>query len=122
MTRLQLIEFCLSFPFSYEDYPFDDLTDDKAWAVMRHSVNKKSFAYVFERNGKLCVNLKCDPLEAELLRQAFADVSPGYHMNKTHWNTVMMGGDVPDDTLRRMIERSYDLVKPKARKTKNLYP
>jgi len=55
-------------------------------------------------------------MEADFLRQAFIDVTPGYHMNKTHWNTVYIGGDVPDNELRRMIEKSYDLIKPKARK------
>lgn len=83
---------------------------------MRHNVNKKSFALIYERNGKLCINLKCEPLEADFLRQAFMDVTPAYHMNKVHWNTVTLGGDVPDAELLRMIERSYDLIKPKARK------
>ena len=52
----------------------------------------------------------------DFLRQAYEDVTPGYHMNKTHWNTIMLGGDVPEDELKRMIERSYDLIKPKVRK------
>jgi len=116
MTRQQLIDFCLAFPLAYEDYPFDDIMDAGAWTVMRHHANKKSFALICERNGKLYVNLKCDPMEADFLRQAFVDVMPAYHMNKVHWNTVAPGGDVPDDVLRRMIERSYDLIKPKARR------
>ena len=85
---------------------------------MRHSANKKTFAMIYERHGKLCVNLKCNPMEAEFLRQAFKDVTPGYHMNKTHWNTIDVGGDVPDSELQRMIEHSYDLIKPKVRKRK----
>ena len=116
MTRRELIEFCLAMPLSYEDYPFDDIIATGKWTVMRHRTNKKSFALIYERHGKLCVNLKCDPFEANFLRQAFADVIPGYHMNKTHWNTVSLGGDVPEDELKLMIERSYDLIKPKARK------
>jgi predicted DNA-binding protein (MmcQ/YjbR family) len=99
-----------------EDYPFDSIADPGKWTVMRHRANKKSFALIYERNGKLCVNLKCDPLEANLLRQAFADVMPGYHMNKTHWNTVTLGGDVPDEMLHDMIGNSYDLIKPKTRR------
>jgi predicted DNA-binding protein (MmcQ/YjbR family) len=74
---------------------------------MRHGINKKTFAQVYERGGKLCANLKCDPAEADFLRGAFADVTPGYHMNKTHWSTVTIGGDVTDDELRRQIEHSY---------------
>lgn len=116
MTRQQLVEFCLSLPSAYEDYPFDGIADAGAWTVMRHQTNKKSFALIYERHGRLCVNLKCDPFEADILRQAFEDVMPGYHMNKLHWNTVMPGGDVPADELKRQIQASYDLIKPKMRK------
>ena len=85
MTRRELINYCLSLPFSYEDYPFNGAahSDDGAWAVIRHIANKKSFAHIYERNGKLCINLKCDPFEADFLRQTFVDVVPGWHMNKT---------------------------------------
>jgi predicted DNA-binding protein (MmcQ/YjbR family) len=113
MTRHEIIDFCLTFPFSYEDYPFDLIVDEHAWTVMRHQANKKSFAFIYERNGALCINLKCEPLEADLLRQAFRDVTPGYHMNKTYWNTIMLGGDVPEQALKWMIGQSYDLIKPK---------
>lgn len=118
MTRRELIAYCLTFPATYEDYPFDDITDAGAWTVMRHKTNKKSFALIYERNGKLCINLKCDPFEADFLRQAYEDVTPGWHMNKIHWNTVALGGDVPVAELERMIARSYDLIKPKVRKRK----
>jgi predicted DNA-binding protein (MmcQ/YjbR family) len=113
MTKKELIDFCLSFPAAYEDYPFDDTLDAGAWAVMRHKTNKKGFAFIYERHGKLCVNLKCDPFEADFLRQSYADITPAYHMNKVHWSTVTLGGDVPDDELRIMVGRSYDLIKPK---------
>jgi predicted DNA-binding protein (MmcQ/YjbR family) len=116
MTRRELIDFCLTFPAAYEDYPFDDVAGNGTWAVMRHGGNKKSFALIYERNGDLCVNLKCDPFEADFLRQAFDGVIPAYHMNKTHWNTVVVGSDVPDEELKRMIEQSYGLIKPKARR------
>jgi len=116
MTRQEIICYCLSLPLAYEDYPFDNIADAGAWTVMRHKGNKKSFALIYERNGKLCVNLKCDPFEADFLRQAFVDVTPAYHMNKVHWNTVTLGGDVPDEELLRMIEASYGLIKPKIRK------
>jgi len=115
MNRQELIDFCLTFPAVYEDYPFDDITDPGKWTVMRHRTNRKSFAFIYERHGNLYVNMKCDPFEADFLRRAFADVTPGYHMNKTHWNTVTLGGDVPDGDLMLMIERSYDLIKPRRR-------
>jgi predicted DNA-binding protein (MmcQ/YjbR family) len=122
MTRQDIIDYCLTFPAAYEDYPFDDISDPGKWTVMRHGINKKSFALIYERGGKLCINLKCDPLEADFLRQMFDDVTPAYHMNKTHWNTVIIGAgspcdsDVPEDEIKRMIENSYHLIKPKIKK------
>jgi len=89
--------------------------DAGAWTVMRHRTNRKSFALIYERNGKLCINLKCDPFEADFLRQAFENVTPAFHMNKEHWNTVTLGGDIPDEELKWMIEKSYDLIKPKVK-------
>ena len=117
MTRRELIDYCLTFPAAYEDYPFSETPGLGVWTVMRHRSNKKSFALINERNGRLNANLKCDPLEAILLRRIFADVTPGYHMNKAHWNTVTLGGDVPDDEVKRLVERSYELIKPKMGKT-----
>lgn len=86
MTRKELIEYCLSLPFAYEDYPFDTgdaHSDDGLWAVVRHSTNKKGFAHIYKRNEKLCINLKSNPFEADFLRQLYRDVTPGWHMNKT---------------------------------------
>jgi len=115
MTRDELIEYCLAFPSAYEDYPFDKIADDNAWAVIRHKANKKSFALIYTRNGNLCVNLKCEPSEAVFLRQVYADLTAAYHMNKDHWNTIKVGGDIPDNEIQDMIRRSYDLIKPKVR-------
>jgi predicted DNA-binding protein (MmcQ/YjbR family) len=117
MTKRELIDLCLTLPFVYEDYPFDEVA-----AVMRHSGNKKMFALIAHRHDRLYINLKCDPLEADFLRRTFADVQPGWHMNKTHWNTVYIGGDVPFEELQRMIQHSYDLITPKARKRCTRYP
>jgi predicted DNA-binding protein (MmcQ/YjbR family) len=115
MTRQEIIDFCLTFPAAYEDYPFDELIDENATAVMRHRANKKSFALIMRHSGQLYINLKCDPLEADFLRQAFEGVIPGYHMNKVHWNTIIVGSDVPDEEIKRQTLRSYNLIKPKAR-------
>lgn len=116
MTKRELIDFCLTFPAVFEDYPFASLARGNQWTAMRHRSNQKTFAFINELNGRLCVNLKCDPFEADFLRQAFTDVIPGFHMNKEHWNTVFLNGDVPEADLANMIEKSYDLIKPKIRK------
>lgn len=63
------------------------------------------------------INLKCDPERAEELREAHDYVRPGYHMNKKHWNTVLIGTGIPGGQLRELIDHSYDLVRaslPKA--------
>ena len=114
MTKRELIDYCLTYPAAYEDYPFDETA-----AVIKHSSNNKMFALICHKDGRLYINLKCDPLEADFLRKAFIDITPGWHMNKTHWNTVFIGGDVPFEELQRMIQHSYDLIKPKVKRRKN---
>lgn len=103
MTKQELIDYCLTYPAAYEDYPFDETT-----TLIRHCGNKKMFALIDHLNGKLHVTTKAD-----FLRGVFESVTPGYHMNKQHWNTVYVGGDVPKDELYDMIGHSYDLIKPK---------
>lgn len=118
MTRQEIIDFCLTFPAAYEDYPFAKMPGDGETTVMRHRTNKKSFALIMNHDGKLYLNLKCDPLEAGFLRQAFEGIIPGWHMNKEHWNTIIIGSDVPDEEIKRQIRNSYDLIKTKVRKRK----
>ena len=108
MTRDELIEFCRSIPGVSVDQPFDG---DFESVVCRHTLNRKWFALVMLRDGGYIVNLKCDPQEAELLRKLFRGVAPAYHMNKTHWNSVTLGSDVPDEELRRMILNSFELTR-----------
>jgi len=118
MTHREVIDLCLTLPQTYEDYPFDAVADDNATAVIRHKANKKSFALIMRHKGQLYLNLKCDPMEADFLRRVYKGVIPGYHMNKTHWNTVIIGSDVTQDAMLRMLEKSYDLTRPKIRKRK----
>jgi predicted DNA-binding protein (MmcQ/YjbR family) len=76
---------------------------------------------VFKRSGKifllaklegdLSVNLKCDPALAIELREIYSSVIPGYHMNKKHWNTVMLDGSIPDSEVFKWIDHSYNIVK-----------
>lgn len=60
--------------------------------------------------GHYCVNLKCDPDEAIMLRDIFPSVIPGYHMNKATWNTVILDGSIPSGEIERMIDNSFNLV------------
>jgi predicted DNA-binding protein (MmcQ/YjbR family) len=60
--------------------------------------------------GDLSINIKCDPAIALGLREKYASVIPGYHMNKKHWNTVLLDGTIPDKEILEWIDNSYDLV------------
>ena len=120
MNRRELIDYCLTYPDAYEDYPFAEITPaGDSWAVMRHMKNKSAFAFIFERNG-LCINLKCEPMRADFLRNTYEGVNPAYHMNKVHWNSVYPDSDVPRDELYALIEESYRLTMPKAPKRKQI--
>lgn len=77
-------------------------------AVMK--VGARMFATLVHGPGHPRMNLKCDPHEALMLRDIFSAVQPGYHMNKRHWNTVLLDGSIPGGEIERMIDRSYALV------------
>ncbi|MBO9596588.1 MAG: MmcQ/YjbR family DNA-binding protein [Cohnella sp.] len=80
-------------------------------------VGSKMYALLGRTGADESVNLKADPEEAWLLRQQYPTaVLPGYHMNKKHWNTVVLNGTVPDDELLAMLEQSYLLVRAKLAK------
>ncbi len=108
-TRKTMIAHCLSYENVYEDYPFHDAN----WCVIRHKGNDKIFACIFERNDQIWVNVKCDPQWTSFWRSAFPSVIPAYHMNKTHWNSIILDGSIPDEDVHRMIKESYDLTKKK---------
>jgi predicted DNA-binding protein (MmcQ/YjbR family) len=103
ITLDALREYCCSKPAAVETFPFDE--DTLVFKVMG-----KMFALTNIRAPELSVNLKCDPDWAMILRDHYAAVTPGYHMNKRHWNTVAMDGSIPDDEIREMIDHSYRLV------------
>jgi predicted DNA-binding protein (MmcQ/YjbR family) len=103
MTPAQLRAHCLSFSGAVETFPFGAQT-----SVFK--VADKMFAVSRLDSGPLEVSLKCEPPLAEQLRKAHAAVRPGYHLNKRHWNTVTIDGSLSDQTVKDMIEDSYDLV------------
>lgn len=105
-------DYLLGKPDCQEDYPFGPNV-----AVMK--IRGKMFATWALRTdeGFYNMNLKCDPDEALALRDVFSGVIPGYHMNKKHWNTVLLDGSVPQTEVERMIDRSYGLVVKSLKKT-----
>jgi predicted DNA-binding protein (MmcQ/YjbR family) len=103
MSPAKLREHCLAFPGSAETFPFGQNT-----SVFK--VEGKMFALSRLGQTPLSVSLKCEPQLAEQLRGAHPAVTPGYHLNKRHWNTVVLDGSLPDQMIRDMIEDSYDLV------------
>lgn len=105
-TKEEAIRYCKSLPGTYEDYPFHDAN----WAVMRIKKNKKSFAFIYERNEHIWINIKCDPEWILLWRETYEAVVPAYHMNKKYWNSLILDGSIPEKEIRRMIGESYDLV------------
>lgn len=110
-TKEEVIQYCLSLPDTYEDYPFGPPT-----VCMRRRDNRKVFVLIMEREGHLQINVKCSPEWILFWREAFDSVIPGFHMNKKHWNTIILDGSVPQEDIRRMIAESYDLTGPAGRK------
>lgn len=104
-NREDTIEYCMAFPGAYEDYPFDDFN----WTVMRRRDTSRGFCWIFERQGSIWLNLKADPEWGHFWREIYPSVIPAYHMNKEHWNSVILDGTVPDDEIERMITMSYEL-------------
>ena len=103
MKYEQARQLLLAMPEAREDFPFGPDV-----AVMK--ILDKMFATLGEEKGVPRINLKCDPDEAVMLRDIFTAVIPGYHMNKRHWNTVILDGSIPQGEVERMIENSYKLV------------
>lgn len=103
MNHDELRAYCLAKPGTLADFPFDADT-----LVFR--VSDKLFALTDIQSVPVSVNLKCDPDWAIVLRQHYDAVKPGYHMNKKHWNTVVLDGTIPNDEIQEMIDHSYRLV------------
>ncbi len=96
-------KYLLSKPESMEDFPFGP-------DVAVYKVRGRMFALFTTAKGVDRINLKCDPDQAFILRDIFEAVIPGYHMNKKHWNTVILDGSIPRGELERMVDHSYALV------------
>ena len=105
-TRQEVIDYCLTFQNVYEDYPFSD----ENWICMRHQENKKVFAWIFERQGYIWVNVKGTRGWLDFFREKYESVVPGYHMHKGHWNSIILDETVLLEDIQAMIHESYDLT------------
>ena len=111
MTAEELREWCTGFPGASETFPFNPET-----SVFK--VGGKMFALSALGSDQLKVSVKCDPEVGEGLRATHEAIVEGYHLNKRHWITITIGADAPDRLVRELIEDSYDLVKPKRRRSR----
>ena len=102
MNIEELREYCMSKKGTTEAFPFDETT-------LVFKVMGKIFALT-DIDGDLSINLKCDPEKAIELRERFSCVFPGYHMNKIHWNTILIDGRVSDNQIKLWVDDSYDLI------------
>ncbi len=106
MRYLWLDDFLMNKPFVTKDI-------QKDWNWIRYQIGGKMFAAVcleWGTNKPYYITLKLEPSEGDFLRQQYEDIIPGYYMNKTHWNSVKPDGNVPDDLLKDMLDKSYFLV------------
>ena len=108
MTPDALRDLCLSLPQAIETFPFGEET-----SVFKTSGNGKIFAITALDAEPLSVSVKCDPEEAIALRAEYAQITPGYHLNKRHWITIRLDDGVPGDLVDELVRGSHQLVRPR---------
>ena len=113
MNGEQARSYFLSFPEAVEDFPFGP-------EPPIFKVKNKWFGFLRFKEGVGHINLKCKPDEAAVMRDIFESVIPGYHMNKDHWNTVILDGTIPEEEIKSMIDTSYSLVVQNLKKSDRL--
>lgn len=104
ITHKEVEKYLLSMPNARLDYPFGE-------QVAVYKTKDKMFALVAEKSDPVRISLKCDPKLAETLREKYETVMPGYHLNKRHWNTVLLTGQLDWEEVQGLIRHSYELVK-----------
>lgn len=103
MNSKACYSYCLTKLGAREDYPFGP-------DVIVIKVAAKIFALLSRRQGQDILSLKCDPAYSELLRRQYPAVTPGYHLNKRHWNTLVLNGTIPAAEIKGLIDHSHELV------------
>ena len=109
MNLGELLDFTLSMPEVEESFPFGE-------NVLVLKVKGKMFLAISLNSIPLQFNAKCDPERAISLREEYEDILPVYHMNKKHWNTIILNGTISPQLIRELITHSYELVCPKPKK------
>lgn len=104
MNIEEIREYCISKEEVSEGFPFDDVT-------LVFKVTNKMFAILSLDENPSRISLKCIPERALELREKYDSIIPGYHLSKTHWNTISLDGSVPDNLIRELIDLSYKLVR-----------
>lgn len=107
-AAVELRGWCLRMPGAVETFPFGPET-----SVFRVAAKGKIFALSALAGEPLKVSVKADPEIVAGMQHSYEAAGPGYHLNKRHWMTITLGGDLPDPLLRDLIEDSYDLVRPR---------
>lgn len=103
MSHKQVEDYILGLAGAERSYPFGE-------GVAVYKVGDKMFALMAEKKLPVNLSLKCDPQLSETLRQRYESVMPGYHLNKKHWNTLVLTGQLPWDEVKDLINHSYLLV------------
>lgn len=81
------------------------------WSADRYMLRGKMFVMLGgDKEGKPIISVKGDPMENMSVREAYSDIIPGYYLNKTHWNSVYLEGNVPKELIQKMIDQSYELI------------
>jgi predicted DNA-binding protein (MmcQ/YjbR family) len=111
MTLGELLDYAISKPETEQTLPFGP-------EVLVVKTKGKMFLLIPLEVDPLRFNAKCDPERAVLLREDYEGILPGYHMNKIHWNTVLLDGSIPSSLVRELIDHSYELVRGMAKKRK----
>ncbi|HUX57692.1 MAG TPA: MmcQ/YjbR family DNA-binding protein [Bacteroidales bacterium] len=109
MNIEEIREFCISKPGVTEGFPFNE-------TALVFKVAGKMFALLDLSEDRRGISLKCDPGLAIELREQFPDVTPAYHFNKSHWNTVYLNGTIPAKEVISMIDHSFNLISKRKKK------
>lgn len=103
MDHKTIEDYVLSMPNAKLDYPFGE-------GVAVYKVGDKMFALIAEKANPLTISLKCAPELSSILREKYETVMEGYHLNKKHWITVILSGQLPEEEVQGLVRHSYDLV------------